>query len=142
MVQLFCATSMKLIQHHQLYLSLQSTWIIKNWGRVYDPISINLLNVSNIDKIHVGKDQKKKRGLMTVYLKEGVQLISFKELLNRYDIDRRERKRLPVYIDNTRISKPKKLLFDPSQMFTVEIIPNFDKPQPIDHQFLRISLKK
>ena len=100
------------------------------------------MNPSNINKIHIGKDPKKKTGLITVYLKKGVQLISFKELLKRYDIDRRDRKKLPVYIDNTRISKPKKLLFDPSQKFTVEIIRNSDKTQSIDHQFLRISLKK
>ena len=121
---------------------IQPIWIIKNWGRVYDPISVNLLNRSNIDNIHVGKDQKKNRGLITVYLKDGVQLISLKELLKLHDINKRTQKKLPVYIDDTRASKPKKLLFDSTQMFTVDIIRNSDKTQSVDQQFLRISLKK
>jgi len=121
---------------------IQPIWIIKNWGRVYDPNSINLLNRSNIDNIHIGKDKKKKKGLITVYLKDGVQLISLKELLKRHDINKGKQKRLPVYIDNTRTSKPKKLLFDSSQLFTVDIIRNPDKTQSSDQQFLRISLKK
>ena len=62
--------------------------IIKNWGRVYDPVSINLLNLSNIDRMTIGKTRRcfKKVGSVTIYLGEGIKLISLKELFDRHNI--------------------------------------------------------
>jgi hypothetical protein len=117
-------------------------WIIKYWGRLYDPVSVNLFNPRNIASIQIGDGKKKGKSLITVYLKDGIKLISYKEFGKRYNINKKDRKALTVYIDSTKITYPKKLLFDPSQIFVVTRIKDSIFGKSDDYSLLRISIKK
>jgi hypothetical protein len=123
---------------------IEAIFIIKNWGRVYDPISINLLKLTNIDRMTTGKTRRglKMVGSITIYLKEGVQLVSLKELFNRYNVSKEYRKGVPIQIENKLMKRPRKLLFDPSQNFRIDINENPADTSFNTRQYIKIYISK
>jgi hypothetical protein len=121
-----------------------AVFIVRNWGRFYDPVCLNLFNLLNVQYIETGKTRRcfKKVGAIYVQLKPGVKLITLKELLNRYQIKSKYRKGLLVYLNNQLTTRPRKLLFDASQDFKIE---TFQPPKQDSAQrkpYINVSVKK
>jgi len=115
-------------------------FVLNNYGRLYEPACINYFRLSNIDKIRAGGRYKNsKKGLITVYLKDGVQLISFTEFLQRNSLEKIYERQLLVYLDTILISKPSKLVFDASQKLNCELACDSMRGNSSPICFLRIS---
>lgn len=97
-------------------------FIIHNYGRVHEPISVNYFGLSNIDKVSTGCDKKRIKRCVTVYMKDGVQIISFNEFLKRNGLKVISKQTYPIYLDTTLVTKPHKLIFVASQKFKIDSI--------------------
>ena len=117
----------------------EPTFIIHNYGRLYEPICANYFGLSNIDKISTGCDNKSKKGCITIYMKDGVQLISFNTFLERNGLKAMRKQTYPIYLDTTLVLKPNRLIFVASQKFKIDsVYAGKDSNSP--HTFLlRIS---
>ena len=121
----------------------KAIFMLTNYGRLYEPTCINYFNVSNIDQMIVGGRYKKsKNGLITIKLKDSVQLLSFSEFLQRNNLENKYKTRYPVYLDSVLISKPNKLIFDASQKLNSEIICDSVKGYSPSNCLLKISRPK
>jgi hypothetical protein len=121
----------------------EAIFMLNNYGRLYEPKCINYFNVLNIDKITAGGRYKKsKRGLITIQLKDSVQLLSFSEFLQRNNLDKKYKNTYSVYLDSVLILKPNKLIFDASQKLNCEIICDSAKGNSQSNCLLKISRPK
>lgn len=118
-------------------------FVLNNYGRLYEPTCINYFNLSNIDRIMAGGRYKNsKNGLITVYLKDSVHLISFAEFLQHHSLEKIYKRQFPVYLDTILISKPSKLVFDASQKLNCKLVCDSTKGNSSPSCFLRISRNK
>lgn len=114
-------------------------FIIHNYGKLHEPISLNYFGLSNIDKIATGCDNKRLKRCITVYMKDNSQLVSFKTFLKLNGLKPMRKHASPVYLDTTFVMRPKKLIFVANQKFEFDSVYLSKDSNSAPTLYLRIS---